>query len=81
MIKARTSRSLNANRADALMRLQEVVDRVAGPPHVLRATKRTYGSKQRQLDGKGIAPGSRPDAELLPKYGGRPLVKVACIGQ
>ena len=54
VIKAQTSRSLNANRADALMRLQELVDSVALPPPVRRATKPTYGSKQRRLEGKGI---------------------------
>ncbi len=54
VIKAQTSRSLDANRADALMRLQELVDSVALPPRVRRATKPTYGSKLRRLEGKGI---------------------------
>ena len=54
VIKAQTSRSLNANRADALMRLQQLVDSVALPPPVRRETKPTYGSKQRRLEGKGI---------------------------
>jgi ribosome-associated protein len=40
------------NRADALARLQAVVDTVATPPRVRRATKPTYGSKQRRLEGK-----------------------------
>jgi len=35
-------------------RLQALVDSVAVPPRVRRATKPTYGSKQRRLEGKGI---------------------------
>ena len=54
IIKAQTSRSLEANRADALARLQELVDSVALPPRVRRATKPTFGSKQRRLEGKSI---------------------------
>ena len=54
VIKAQTSRSQEANRSDALARLQELVDSVATPPRVRRATKPTYGSKQRRLEGKGI---------------------------
>jgi ribosome-associated protein len=40
------------NRSDALARLQAVVDSVAVPPKARRATKPTYGSKQRRLEGK-----------------------------
>ena len=54
VIKAQTSRSQEANRIDALARLQELVDSVAKPPRVRRPTKPTYGSKQRRLEGKGI---------------------------
>lgn len=54
IIKAQTSRSLEANRADALARLQELVDSVALTPRVRRATKPTFGSKQRRLEGKSI---------------------------
>ena len=54
VIKAQTSRSQDANRADALARLQELIDSVATPPRVRRPTKPTYGSKQRRLEGKGI---------------------------
>ena len=54
VIKAQTSRSQDANRADALARLQALVDSVAVAPRVRRATKPTYGSKQRRLEGKGI---------------------------
>jgi ribosome-associated protein len=52
VIKAQTSRSQDANRADALARLQELVDNVATPPRVRRATRPTFGSKQRRLEGK-----------------------------
>ena len=54
VIKAQTSRSQDANRADALARLQALVDSVATPPRARRATKPTYASKQRRLAGKGI---------------------------
>ncbi len=54
VIKAQTSRSQDANRADALARLQELVDSVATAPRVRRATQPTYGSKQRRLEGKSI---------------------------
>ena len=52
VIKAQTSRSQEANRADALARLQELVDSVATPPRVRRPTKPTFGSRQRRLEGK-----------------------------
>ena len=54
VIKAQTSRSQDANRADALARLQALVDSVATPPLVRRATKPTFGSQQRRLTGKNI---------------------------
>ena len=54
VIKAQEHRSLEMNRADALARLQAMVDRVALPPRVRRATKPTYGSKQRRLEGKAV---------------------------
>lgn len=54
VIKAQTSRSQDANRADALLRLQELVDSVATPPRVRRPTRPTYGSRQRRLESKGI---------------------------
>ena len=52
VIKAQTSRSQEANRADAMKRLQDLVDAVAVPPRIRRATKPTYGSTQRRLEGK-----------------------------
>jgi ribosome-associated protein len=52
VIKAQTSRSQDANRADALQRLQAMVDAVALPPKTRRPTKPTFGSKQRRLESK-----------------------------
>ena len=52
VIKAQTTRSQDANRADALQRLQALVDAVAVPPKARKPTKPTYGSKQRRLEGK-----------------------------
>ena len=54
VIKAQTTRSQDMNRADAMQRLTDLVDSVAVPPKTRRATKPTYGSKQRRLEGKGI---------------------------
>ena len=54
VIKAQTTRSQDMNRADALQRLQAMVDAVAVPPKPRRPTKPTFGSKQRRLAGKGI---------------------------
>lgn len=52
VIKAQEHRSQDMNRADAMQRLQALVDSVARPPRVRKATKPTFGSKQRRLEGK-----------------------------
>ena len=52
VIKAQTTRSQDMNRAEALRRLQDLVTRVAIPPRVRKATRPTYASKQRRLEGK-----------------------------
>ena len=52
MLKAQQHRTQEMNRADALLRLQQVIDGVSNPPKARRATKPTYGSKQRRLEGK-----------------------------
>ncbi|MBP7420698.1 MAG: aminoacyl-tRNA hydrolase [Burkholderiaceae bacterium] len=52
VLKAQQHRTQEMNRADALARLNEVVNSVAVPPRVRRATKPSYGSKQRRLEGK-----------------------------
>lgn len=52
VLKAQQHRTQEMNRSDALERLQEVVDSVSSPPRIRKATKPTYGSKQRRLEGK-----------------------------
>ena len=52
VLKAQQHRTQEMNRADALARLQQIIDDVSTPPKSRRATKPTYGSKQRRLEGK-----------------------------
>ena len=52
VIKAQEHRSLEMNRADALARLNALVQSVATVPRKRKPTKPTYGSKQRRLEGK-----------------------------
>mgnify|MGYP005610673099 FL=1 len=52
VIKSQEHRSQEQNREAALTRLHEIVNSVARPPRVRRATKPTFGSKQRRLEGK-----------------------------
>ena len=52
VIKAQEHRSLEMNRADALARLNAMVQSVATPPRKRKPTKPTYGSQQRRLEGK-----------------------------
>jgi ribosome-associated protein len=54
VIKAQTHRSQDMNRAEALGRLQELVDSVARPPRMRRATKPTKASKARRLESKNL---------------------------
>ena len=52
VLKAQRHRTQEMNRADALARLQQVIDGVSNPPKARRATKPTYGSRQRRLESK-----------------------------
>ena len=52
VIKAQKFRSLEKNRAEALRRLEELIDRVAMPPKARRATRPTRASVTRRLEGK-----------------------------
>jgi ribosome-associated protein len=52
VLKAQQHRTQEMNRADALARLQEVIDSVSVPQKARRATRPSYGSKQRRLAGK-----------------------------
>ncbi|MEF7617134.1 alternative ribosome rescue aminoacyl-tRNA hydrolase ArfB [Aquincola sp. MAHUQ-54] len=54
VIKAQAHRSLEMNRADAMARLQALVDSVADLPRVRRATRPTRGSQLRRLDSKRL---------------------------
>ncbi len=52
VIKAQTTRSQEQNKADAIERLQALVDSVAVPPKPRKATKPTRSSKLKRLDTK-----------------------------
>ena len=52
VLKAQQSRSQEANKDEALRRLQELVDGVAVLPAPRRATKPTRSSQRKRLDGK-----------------------------
>jgi ribosome-associated protein len=52
VIKAQNARSLEKNRAEALRRLQALVDEAFRVQPIRRPTKPTFGSKQRRLEGK-----------------------------
>lgn len=52
VIKAQSHRSLELNRADALARLQALVDAAAHVPKTRKATRPTLASRQRRLAGK-----------------------------
>jgi ribosome-associated protein len=52
IIKAQQHRTQELNRDDALARLQAMVDAVSHQPKTRQATRPTYGSRQRRLEGK-----------------------------
>jgi len=54
VIKAQDHRSLPRNKEEALARLQAMVDEAATPPLPRKATKPSYGSKLRRLEGKAV---------------------------
>jgi ribosome-associated protein len=54
IIKAQEYRSQDMNRAEALRRLHELVDSVARPPRIRRATQPTRASQRRRLEGKNL---------------------------
>jgi ribosome-associated protein len=54
VIKAQTHRSQDMNRAEAMGRLQELVDSVAATPRTRRPTRPTQASKRRRLEGKNL---------------------------
>ena len=52
VIKAQSSRSLESNKAEALERLQALVDSVATVPKKRKPTRPTLGSQRRRVDSK-----------------------------
>jgi ribosome-associated protein len=54
VIKAQTERSQDANKAEAIARLQALVDAAAVVPLVRRPTRPTAGSHRRRLQGKAV---------------------------
>lgn len=52
VIKAQRYRSLDRNRADALERLQALVDSAAAVPRLRKPTRPTWGSQHRRVDSK-----------------------------
>lgn len=61
VIKAQKFRTQLQNRADALERLNALVNSIAVPPKARRATRPSYGSKMRRLEGKS----QRSDTKAL----------------
>ena len=57
ILKAQQYRTQDMNRLDAFARLHELVNSVAKPPLVRRATKPTRASKVRRLEGKSLRSG------------------------
>jgi ribosome-associated protein len=54
ILKAQCHRTQEANRVEAWDRLYETLERYAKPPKPRKATKPTYGSVQRRLEGKAM---------------------------
>lgn len=57
VIKAQGSRSLPQNKADALDRLQALIDSVSVPARERKPTRPTRASQQRRLQGKSLRSG------------------------
>jgi ribosome-associated protein len=54
VLKAQSARTQEQNRVLALQRLEQIVEEASHVARVRKATKPTYGSKQRRLKGKAI---------------------------
>jgi ribosome-associated protein len=54
ILRAQRHRAQEMNRVDAMARLHEIIHSVAVPPKVRRATKPTFGSRQRRLAVKSL---------------------------
>ncbi|AEC22107.1 hypothetical protein PT7_3567 [Pusillimonas sp. T7-7] len=54
VIKAQSSRSQEQNKAEAIARLQELIDSVSVPPKPRKPTRPTLGSQRRRLERKTV---------------------------
>jgi len=54
VIKAQSARSQDQNKAEAMVRLEELIAQASHVPRLRRPTKPTLGSRQRRLQGKAI---------------------------
>ncbi len=54
VLKAQRHRTQEMNRSDAFARLHHLIESVATPPKPRKATRPTFGSKQRRLQAKGV---------------------------
>ena len=54
ILKAQQHRTQEMNKSNAFARLQNIVDSVSALPKNRRATKPTFASKQRRLEGKSL---------------------------
>lgn len=54
VIKSQSSRSQEQNKAEAIARLQELIDSVSVPPKPRRPTRPTLGSQRRRLERKTV---------------------------
>lgn len=68
VIKAQDSRSQEQNRAEAVARLIELVHGVAHTPKARRATRPTWGSQQRRLEGKALRAGVKAGRRAKPEF-------------
>lgn len=68
VIKAQDSRSQEQNRAEAVARLVELVHSVAHTPKARRATRPTWGSQQRRLEGKALRAGVKAGRRAKPEF-------------
>ena len=59
VIKAQQHRTQDMNRLDAMLRLHELINSVALPPKLRKATKPTFGSKQKRLESKSLRSGTK----------------------
>lgn len=69
VIKAQRYRTQEANRQDALLRLQEWVNEGAHVPRTRKPTKPTFASRQRRLEGKSL----RSQTKLSRRKSGKDL--------